>query len=189
MTIIVMLLLLTIVVSAEDQTTNLQEIEYKQLLIEQNAKTQAFIKQELAQRDAQLEKKIVGMVNENFAFLDQRIDGFIRTATFKFGMAFFSGMVLGGSILLLINNQLRRKRAIKKKLENHNLQEEKMILSGETLIKIQEATETVDELTEDATPKKTTNKTTNDEYKNKQNKKSFSESVISKTIAPMGDKQ
>jgi len=190
--ILILSLLTTAVMGAEapndSPTTNLQEIEYKQLLLEQHAKTQAFIKQELAQRDAQLEKKVVSMVDENFQMLDQRIDGFIRNATFKFGMAFISGLVLGGCILMLINFQLRRKRAIKKTLQNHNLQEEKMVLSGDTLIKVKEQTERVEDLMEEApTP---TTKNVVAPQKRVMAKKGTSISPISlseQTIAPMGD--
>ena len=189
LSIILMLSILSVgLASAEDQTTNLQEIEYKQLLLEQHAKTQAFIKQELAQRDAQLETKVVTMVDQNFQMLDKRIDGFIRNATFKFGMAFISGLVLGGCILMLINFQLRRKRAIKKTLQNHNLQEEKMVLSGDTLIKVKEQTERVEDLIEEApTP---TTKNVVAPQKRVMAKKGTSISPISlseQTIAPMGD--
>ena len=100
----------------DDNKVNLQEIDYKTIVIQENAKTQAYIKQELAKRDADMEKKIYKYVDDNFAVLDDRIDGFIRKATFKLGMVFLSGMVLGGSILLLINNALRKKRIGRKNL-------------------------------------------------------------------------
>lgn len=188
--IILMLSLLSIVVvSAEDQTTNLQEIEYKKLLLEQHAKTQAEFKQELAKRDAMLETKVVSMVNENFAQLDKRIDGFIRQATFKLGMAFLSAMVLGGTILMLINNQLSRKRAIKRKLENHNQQSEQMILSGDTLHAIKEQTEVVEE--RKITPVKSRGrpKKLKDLPTNFPTPTSLSSvpSMKEKTIEPMGD--
>jgi len=119
--IVVAMLLVGVVSAAETTTTNggavnLQEIDYKQVVIQENAKTQAYIKQELAKRDADMEKKIYKYVDDNFAVLDTRIDEFIRKATFKLGMVFFSGMVLGGSILLLINKSLKKKRIGRKNL-------------------------------------------------------------------------
>jgi len=142
--IIIMLLTITVVTAVEpvtpEERTNLQDIEYKRLLLEQHAKTQAMFMQELSKRDAQLETRITTYVDDNFKVLDGRIDSFIKNATFKLGMVFFSGLVLGGSILLLINHQLRRKKAIKKRLTGIN---EQMTLSGNTLTKIREETETV----------------------------------------------
>jgi hypothetical protein len=102
--------------SPDDTKVNLQEIDYKTVVIQENAKTQAYIKQELAKRDADMEKKIYKYVDDNFSVLDERIDGFIRKATFKLGMVFFSGMVLGGTILLLINKALRKKKIGRKHL-------------------------------------------------------------------------
>lgn len=142
--IIIMLLTITLATAVEpvtpEERTNLQDIEYKRLLLEQHAKTQAMFMQELSKRDAQLETRITTYVDDNFKVLDGRIDSFIKNATFKLGMVFFSGLVLGGSILLLINHQLRRKKAIKKRLTGIN---EQMTLSGNTLTKIREETETV----------------------------------------------
>lgn len=122
-TIVLSLLLLSVAMGAETttQTTdttkvNLQEIDYKTVVIQENAKTQAYIKQELAKRDADMEKKIYKYVDDNFAVLDDRIDGFVRKATFKLGMVFLSGMVLGGSILMLISRSLKKKRIGRKHL-------------------------------------------------------------------------
>lgn len=108
--LVVMLVLLTIVVSAEETSVNLKEVEYKQIVIQENAKTQAYIKQELAKRDADMERKVYKYIDDNFLILDERIDGFIRKASFKLGMVFFSGLVLGGTILMLINKRIKRKR-------------------------------------------------------------------------------
>lgn len=126
--IVIMLVLMTTIVTAEETATktNLQEIEYKQVVIQENAKTQAYIKQELAKRDAEIEKKVYKYIDDNFAVLDGRIDGFIRKASFKLGMVFLSGMVLGGTILMLINKKLRRKT-----LAGRHLQREEGI-KGET---------------------------------------------------------
>lgn len=118
-TIIILMLLITtgLATGATTETgVNLQEIDYKTVVIQENAKTQAYIKQELAKRDADMEKKIYKYVDDNFGVLDQRIDGFIRKATFKLGMVFLSGMVLGGSILLLINKRIKKKRLGRKNL-------------------------------------------------------------------------
>jgi len=117
---------------------NLQEIEQKQLVIEQHAKTQAFFRTELAKRDAQLQKDVQEYVDDNFMVLDERINDFTRKATFKLGMTFFSATILAGCLLILINNQIRRKRAIKKNLTGIN---EKLILSGTTLNKVKENTD------------------------------------------------
>lgn len=188
--IIIMLSLLSVMlVSGEDdQTTNLQEIEYKKLLLEQHAKTQAEFKQELAKRDAQLETKVVSMVDENFRVLDERIDGFIRKAVFKLGMAIFSAIVLSGSVLMLINNQLKRKRAIKKKLVNHN---EEMTLSGGTLHAIKEANTPLEqEMSTAPTPTKKTRgrprKTTAEQQVEKK-PETITKSLKSRTIEPLGD--
>lgn len=150
--ILIGIMLTSITTAAEvqnTQTTNLQEIEYKTLMLEQHAKTQASIKQELSKRDAEIEKKIEAFVDANFAILDERINDFIKKGTFKLGMAFFSAIVLGGSILLLINNQLRRKRAIKKHSKTTN---EELVLSGSTLQKVKEQTQTNQEEDEEPTP-------------------------------------
>lgn len=176
--VIVMLSLLsTVVLGADDQTTNLQEIEYKKLLLEQHAKTQAEFKQELAKRDALLEEKVVTMVDENFLALDKRIDGFIRKAVFKLGMAIFSAIVLGGSVLMLIRNQLTRKKAIKKTLTQPN---EELTLSGGTLHAIKEQNEQVETLNEEEIPTPT-KKSTRGRPKKQEN------SISSQTIKPMGD--
>lgn len=185
--LVILLFMTTIVIAAEGQTTNLQEIEYKKLLLEQHAKTQAEFKQELARRDALLEEKVVSMVNENFQQLDKRIDGFIRTATFKLGMAFLSAMVLGGSILMLIRLQLYRKKAIKKKLENHDQAQESMLLSGDTLHAIQEQSEVVStEPKKKGRPKKELPK---DEDFPTPTRLSDVPSMKQKTIEPMGEEQ
>ena len=107
--LVIMLVLMTTIVTAEETKTNLAEVEYKQIVIQENAKTQAYIKQELAKRDADIERKVYKYIDDNFAVLDGRIDGFIRKASFKLGMVFLSGMVLGGTILMLINKKLKRK--------------------------------------------------------------------------------
>lgn len=141
MLLIIGLLMIGLVSAAETPEpakTNLQEIEYKQLLIEQQAKIQNNIRQELAKRDADIEIKINDYVDNNFQVLDERINEFIQKATFKLGMAFVSALVLGGSILLLINFQLNRKKAIKKRLVTER---ESLVLSGNTLTKIREQQE------------------------------------------------
>lgn len=138
MIVLLGLMLTTTVMAAEtvpQERINLAEIEYKTLLLEQHAKTQNTFKQELAKRDTDIKAYVNEKVDDNFIVLDERINDFIRKATFKLGMVFVSGIVLGGSILLLINNQLRRKRAIKKNLTGTG---EAMVLSGNTLTKVKE---------------------------------------------------
>lgn len=191
--IAIVMLSLTNIVLAEDgdQTTNLQEIEYKKLLLEQHAQTKAHFKQELAKRDAELEKKVTSMIDENFRILDDRVDGFIRKATFKFGMAFFSGLVLGGTILLIIQNSLRRKRAIKKHLVQPN---ERLTLSGDTLHAVKEQTQTVEERI--PTPTNRGRKKKQPETPSEPHtinvtgkEKDGMSSLATKTIPPMGDKR
>lgn len=180
LTIIIMLMLLaTTVVMAEEQTDpnrqNLQDIEYKQLVIQQNLQTQNFIKTELAKRDEAQQKEIKAYVDENFRALDGRINGFIKQMGFKLGMIFISGVVLGGSILLLINNQLRKKNAVKKVLKQKN---EEFILSGETITKVKEQVEPT--ITVEKPVKKKTSKT----------KKEYivdTNTLKQQTIKPMGD--
>jgi hypothetical protein len=138
-TIVLMLLSVSVVMAAEtDTSVNLKEVDYKTVVIQENAKTQAYIKQELAKRDADMEKKIYKYVDDNFGVLDERIDGFIRKATFKLGMVFLSGMVLGGSILLLINKGLRKKRIGRKNLTPEETKGETTVttLPKETLDKM-----------------------------------------------------
>lgn len=145
--IILIVLLLLPVASAADLATppapaqggtDLSAIETKALILEQNALLRAHIEQDLAKRDAANEQRITSYIDENFQALDNRIDQFIRRASFKLGMVFFSGLVMGGTILLLINNQLRRKRAIKKRLP---ADKETFLLSGQTMETIKEEKE------------------------------------------------
>lgn len=143
-TSLLLTLLLISVVSAQETPdpvrTNLQDIEYKQLLVQQQAKIQLDMRNELDKNNAELETKIYAYVDENFQVLDGRINDFVTKATFKLGMAFLSATVLGGTILMLINNRINRKRAIKKRLDQTG---ESLILSGQTLNKIREEQEVV----------------------------------------------
>lgn len=154
-TLLVTLILLSVVVvnaQEENTKTNLAEIEYKQIVIQENAKTQAYIKQELAKRDAEIEKKVYKYIDDNFAVLDKRIDEFIRKASFKLGMVFFSGLVLGGTILMLINKKIKRKMIGRKNLTPEQSK-------GETIITTipDETIERMKKLREGEQPKKLMN--------------------------------
>lgn len=188
------ILLTTSVMGAEtipQERVNLQEIEYKTLLLEQHAKTQNTFRQELAKRDTDIKIYVDDQMNANFEVLDKRIEAFVRKATFKLGMVFVSGLVLGGSILLLISNQLRRKRAIKKRLTGIN---EEMVLSGTTLTKIKAETKDDQEDEEIKRLKRELEKVQSKIKEPTKKKKNLENSSIPKpttlaeqTIAPIGD--
>ena len=163
------------------ERVNLQEIEYKTLLLEQHAKTQNLYRQELRKRDGEIKTYVDEQLEENFVVLDKRMNDFVRKASFKLGMVFVSGIVLGGSILLLISNQLRRKRAIKKKLTGLN---EEMVLSGQTLTTIKAQTSD-DPEDEEITRLKAELEKVQSKMKKEPPKKATSEAIRKKTYEPI----
>jgi len=98
-------------VFAEEET--LSEVDTKRLIIEENAKSTAAIKQYLDRKTIDYERDMQRVIDKNFEVLDGRIDGFIRKTGFKLGVIWLAATVLGGLIVLLINNQLSKKRYIR----------------------------------------------------------------------------
>lgn len=116
--IMTILLLSVMIISAQETTTQtptqLTEIELKKLIIEQNAKTTAEIKTYLDKKSIEYDKNTQKYVDENFKILDERIDSFIRKASFKLGAVFLSALIAGELIVLLIKRKIEKTVILKK---------------------------------------------------------------------------
>lgn len=127
-TILLMTMLcITIVAGAEDTQIDLVDIEQKTLIIEESAKTRAELKQYIDKKSIDFKVQTEKAVDENFAVLDQRINGMIRNAGFKLGVIWFSALVFGGTILILINRRIKRRQFIKKHSVDQVLREDQII--------------------------------------------------------------
>lgn len=102
---------------------NLAEIEYKQLVIQESAKTRADIKQYLDRKTIEYEKTTKNEIEENLRVFDERIDGKIRGAGFKFGMIFFCGLIAGMMIVYLIKRRVDKNSIIKSSIPDQHFQE------------------------------------------------------------------
>jgi len=128
---IIMLLLntLPLVIAAEESTTkvDLTEIQIKTLYLQEEAKTRAEIKQYFANQRILLEKDLQKSIDENFQVLDKRQDTFLREASFKLGITFFSGLIAGMLVVMLIWRKITKKTIIKPNVEDKRHQEAMMI--------------------------------------------------------------
>lgn len=131
-TIVLMILLCTNLVIAVDNTqVDLVDIEQKQLIIQESAKTRAEVKQYIDKKSIDFKVQTEKAVDENFAVLDTRINGMVRDAGFKLGVIFFSSIVLGGALLILINRRIKRKSYIKSHSVDQVLREDQIIRTTE----------------------------------------------------------
>jgi hypothetical protein len=105
-----------IVVAVEEPPIDLQQLETKTLIIEQNAKATAELKEYFERKTIDYNKNTQRMIDENFKVLDKRQDEFLREAGFKMGAIFFSGIVAGQLIVLLIRRKLDKRAIVKKNL-------------------------------------------------------------------------
>ena len=124
MSMIVLIILSGLVVAVEqNEDVNLQELEYKKLIIEENAKTRADIKQYLDRKAVEYEKSVKNDVENNLRVLDERIDSKIRSAGFKFGIIFFTGLIAGMMIVYLIKRRIEKVSIIKRDVGDETMQE------------------------------------------------------------------
>jgi len=124
MCLVVLIILSNIVLAVEEnQDVNLRELEYKKLVIEENAKTRADIKQYLDRKAVEYEKSVNEEIEKNLRVLDDRIDDKIRSAGFKFGIIFFSGLIAGMMIVYLIKRRIEKVSIIKRDVGDETLQE------------------------------------------------------------------
>lgn len=107
----------------QSEDVNLQELEYKKLVIEENAKTRADIKQYLDRKAVEYEKSVKDDIDDNLRVLDERIDSKIRSAGFKFGIIFFSGLIAGMMIVYLIKRRIEKVSIIKRDIGDETMQE------------------------------------------------------------------
>lgn len=124
--ILLMSLLLTtniVMAVGEETKIDLSELETKALIIEQNAKGTAELKEYFERKTIDYNKNTQRMIDENFKVLDKRQDEFLREAGFKMGAIFFSGIVAGQLIVLLIRRKLDKRAIVKKNLWDYRHQE------------------------------------------------------------------
>jgi hypothetical protein len=103
---------------------DLSTLETKALIIEQNAKTVAEIKEYFERKTIDYNKNTQRMIDENFKVLDKRQDDFLREAGFKLGAVFLSGIVAGQLIVLLIKRQIDKRALVKKQMWDRRHKEE-----------------------------------------------------------------
>lgn len=113
--------------SAEPTQQNLQELETKRLIIEENAKVKAELRQYIERKVLDIESDMQASVDENFRELDSRMDTKIRKAGFKIGIILLTSIVLGGSINLWIQRTVKKKRMIRQDMNDQNIKEKLQI--------------------------------------------------------------
>jgi len=122
----------SIVLAAEESSTkvDLTEIQIKTLYLQEEAKTRAEMKQYFANQRILMEKDLQKSVDENFQILDKRQDVFLREASFKLGIIFFSALISGSLIVMLIRRKIDKKEYIKTTMTD-NTHKEKLFLNVE----------------------------------------------------------
>ncbi len=108
----------------------LTELETRQLIIEENAKTRAEIKEYLERKTIDYNKNTQTMIDKNFQALDNRLDGMIRDAGFKVGVIWFSSIMLAGSLLLWINRKVNKKAIVQTHLGDSRFGERIVVSEG-----------------------------------------------------------
>lgn len=138
LTLLIILTLISVaIVQAETPTsTTLSEIDINKLVIEENAKTRADLKEYIDRKVVEYQKYTKQEVEANFQALDLQINKFIRKASIKIGVIFFSAILFGGTILLLINRQVNKKSIVKREMIDTRFQEKIYLLEEQmTVIK------------------------------------------------------
>ena len=124
--------------TTQNQVQDLTQLEIKALVIEQNAKSTAEIKEFFERKTIDYNKNTQRMIDENFKVLDARQDAFLREAGFKLGAVFLSGIVAGQLIVLLIKRKIDKTAVVKKNLWDARHQENIVVPLDDVISKEQE---------------------------------------------------
>lgn len=121
--IIIALLLIPLIAAQEEQPQNLGELETRKLIIEENAKVKAEIKQYIDRKSIEYDQDVQRVISENFNELDKELDKKLRKTGLKLGIIIITSIILGGTILIWIQRSLNKKRIIPKKQPDPQLEE------------------------------------------------------------------
>lgn len=126
--ILLALVMITLVRGETTTSTTLTDIDVNKLIIEENAKTRADLKEYIDRRVVEYQKYTKKEVETNFVALDSQLNKFIRKASIKLGAIFFSAILFGGTVLLLINRQVNKKSIVKREMIDTRFQEKLYLL-------------------------------------------------------------